>query len=423
MKKAFAIVVGGGPAPGINGVISAVTIEAINAGHRVYGIMHGFKRIASGDASCLIELTISDVAWLHREGGSLLATSRSNPRAYPDMMKNIHDLLEEKNIGYLVAIGGDGTAACANAIAESLGNDLKVAHVPKTIDNDLPLPAEFSTFGFQTAREEGTEIVKTLMVDGKTTSRWYLVVAMGRKAGHLALGIGVSAGATLSVIPEEFNGKKVALKTISDILVGSIIKRYLQGKPYGVAVLAEGLAACVDPSTLPELDTAEKDFFGNIRFAEFDFGEFLKKDIRRTLAEFGLGELLAIPKNVGYELRCRPPNPFDQEYTRMLGYGAVKLLLDGGDRAMVARVGASLHPISFNEFIDAETGKAQVRMVDRESDYYRMARSYQIRLTKKDLQNEEFVEACANLIGKTKEYVIKRFEPVASEWGEFEKWV
>lgn len=423
MKKAFAIVVGGGPAPGINGVISAVTIEAINAGHKVYGIMHGFKRIASGDRTCLQELTISDVAWLHREGGSLLMTSRSNPRAYPDMMQNIATLLREKDIGYLVAIGGDGTAACANAIAEALGDELKIAHVPKTIDNDLPLPAEFSTFGFQTAREEGTEIVKTMMVDGKTTSRWYLVVAMGRKAGHLALGIGVSAGATLSIIPEEFSGKKVSLKTISDILVGSIIKRYLQGKPYGVAVLAEGLAACVDPETLPELVSAEKDFFGNIRFAEFDFGEFLKKDIRRTLAEFGLKELLAIPKNVGYELRCRPPNPFDQEYTRMLGYGAVKHLLSGGNKCMIARVGASLKMIPFTEFINPETGKANVRMVDRESDYYRMARSYQIRLTKRDLGHRDFVESFAELIGKSPEYVIERFEPVASEWGEFEKWI
>ncbi len=423
MKKAFAIVVGGGPAPGINGVISAVTIEAINAGHRVFGIMHGFKRIASGDRSCIKELTISDVAWLHREGGSLLATSRSNPRAYPDMMQNIKSLLEENNIGYLVTIGGDGTAACANAIALSLGDGLKITHVPKTIDNDLPLPAEYSTFGFQTAREAGTEIVKTLMVDGKTTSRWYLVVAMGRKAGHLALGVGVSAGATLSLIPEEFSGKKVNLKTISDILVGSILKRYLQGKPYGVAVLAEGLAACVDPETLPELIDAEKDIFGNIRFAEFDFGDFLKRDIRRTLAEFGLKELLAIPKNVGYELRCRPPNPFDQEYTRMLGYGAVKFLLEGGDKAMIARVGASLHAIRFDSFISPETGKAQVRMVDRDSDFYRMARSYQIRLTKKDISNPEFVTACAELINKTPEYVVERFEPVASEWGEFEKWI
>ena len=77
-------------------------------------------------------------------------------------------------------------------------------HVPKTIDNDLDLPPHVDTFGFQTARHFGVEIVKNLMVDAKTTSRWYFVIAMGRKAGHLALGIGKAAGATLTLIPEEF---------------------------------------------------------------------------------------------------------------------------------------------------------------------------------------------------------------------------
>jgi ATP-dependent phosphofructokinase / diphosphate-dependent phosphofructokinase len=416
-KKAFGIVVGGGPAPGINGVISAVTIEAINNGHKVYGILHGFKRIAAGDESCVQELSIPEVAWVHRDGGSILATSRSNPRAFPDMMKNIDRILQDKNIGYLVAIGGDGTAACASAIAKSVSSEISVVHVPKTIDNDLPLPGEHSTFGFQSAREVGTEIVETLMVDAKTTSRWYLVVAMGRKAGHLALGIGVSAGATMSIVPEEFGDKKYPLTTISDIIVGSIIKRIINGRRYGVSVLAEGLADVVDPATLPELLEAERDPFGNIRFAEFDFADFLKRSIRNTLADFGLSDLLTISKNVGYELRCRPPNPFDQEYTRMLGYGAVKFLLDGGTDAMIARVGSGIKQVPFSEFIDKETGKAEVRMLDTESVYYRMARSYQIRLTIKDLENENFVSAFAEVIGKEKEYVLKRFLPIAEQWG------
>lgn len=419
-KKAFAIVVGGGPAPGINGVISAVTIEAINSGHRVYGIMHGFKRISAGDHTCLTELNISDVAWIHQEGGSILATSRSNPKSYPDMMSNIYNLLREKDIGYLVTIGGDGTAACANAIANAMGNDISVVHVPKTIDNDLPLPGEFSTFGFQSARQVGTEIVKNLMVDAKTAGRWYLVVAMGRKAGHLALGTGVAAGATLSVIPEEFKEKGVPLQTISDIIVGSIIKRVMQGRSYGVAVLAEGLAALLDPSTLPELMNVERDPFGNIRFAEFDFGEFLKRSVRDTLSQFGIKDLLAVSKNVGYELRCPPPIPFDQEYTRMLGYGAVKFLLNGANRVMIARVGTSLIPVPFTDFINHDTGKSQIRMVDTNSIYYKMARSYQIRLTERDLKNEEFMHQFVRLTGKDRNYILDRFMPIAQRWGTFE---
>ena len=111
---------------------------------------------------------------------------------------------------------------------------------PKTIDNDLDLPQDIFTFGFQTARHIGVEIVKNLMVDAKTTSRWYFVIAMGRKAGHLALGIGKAAGATLTLIPEEF-GKEVRLRTIVDTLAGAIIKRLAHGRTDGVAVLAEGL--------------------------------------------------------------------------------------------------------------------------------------------------------------------------------------
>ncbi|HMO18094.1 MAG TPA: 6-phosphofructokinase [Oligoflexia bacterium] len=420
MKRAFAIVVGGGPAPGINGVISAVTIEAINAGHKVYGIWHGFKRIASGDESCIQELSISDVAWIPREGGSILATSRSNPRAYPDMMENIGRLLREKNVGYLVAIGGDGTAACASAISDSIGGDIAVVHVPKTIDNDLPLPGEYSTFGFQSAREVGTEIVETLMVDAKTTGRWYLVVAMGRKAGHLAMGIGVAAGATLSVVPEEFRDQKYPLGTIADIVVGSVIKRMLTGRPYGVAVLAEGLADVVDPESLPELSNAERDFFGNIRFAEFDFGDYLKVAVREKLADLGLAEILMVSKNVGYELRCRPPNPFDREYTRMLGFGAVKFLLEGGNKAMIARVGASLHTIPFSDFIDHQTGKAAVRMLNTESMFYKMARSYQIRLTVQDLKNKEFLSKFSSVTSRSEEYILERFMPIAVTWGGFE---
>jgi 6-phosphofructokinase len=409
MKKAFAIVVGGGPAPGINGVISAATIEAINNGHKVYGISQGFKGIASGDASCIKELSWLDINGIHNEGGSILPISRSNPKAFPDMMTNITKLLEEKNIGYLVTIGGDGTVTCANAMSESIGDKIKIAHVPKTIDNDLPLPSHFSTFGFQSAREAGTQIVHNLILDAKTTSRWYLAVAMGRKAGHLALGIGVAAGATLSIIPEEFGNKKISLDTLSNLIIGSILKRYVQGKPYGVAVLAEGLAEIIDPTTLPELVGAEKDFFGNIRFAEFDFGEFLKRDIRKKLAKLGLSELLVISKNVGYELRCHAPNPFDQEYTRMLGYGAVKFLLTGKNHFMVVRIGGDLKAIDFAEFIDKKTGKARVRMVDCDSDFYNMARSYQIRMSNEDLNNTALVKDISQLTSQTEAEVKKSY--------------
>jgi Phosphofructokinase len=94
----------------------------------------------------------------------------------------------------------------ASQVAKHSAGRIRVCHVPKTIDNDLPLPGETPTFGFETARQHGFEIVHSLMEDSRTTHRWYFVVVMGRTAGHLALGVGKAAGATLSVIPEEFPG-------------------------------------------------------------------------------------------------------------------------------------------------------------------------------------------------------------------------
>ena len=390
-KKAVGIVLAGGPAPGINGVISAATIEAINRGHRVFGIHRGFERIMMGDLSCVEELRIADVSRIHSEGGSVLETSRANPRAKPEYMAQVVAGLKECGIGYLVTIGGDGTAATAAALVAESRGEIQICHVPKTIDNDLPLPEKYSTFGFQTAREVGTDITETLMKDAATTRRFYLVVAQGRKAGHLALGIGISSGATATLIPEEFPEPKIPVALLRDIIVGTMLKRIAMGRPHGVIILAEGLAEKIDPDELPELQNAARDLHGFLRYADFDFGGVVKRAVRARLAECGLGHLLVMDKNVGYELRCCPPNSFDREYTRILGYGVIDYLLQGGSEAMISRQRDNLVPIPFNEFIDRSTGMARVRYVDTKADLYRAAKKYMIRLTEEDLKNEEFL--------------------------------
>lgn len=416
-KKAVAIVVGGGPAPGINGVISAATIEAVKRGHKVYGVRTGFKQISEGDASCITELKIPDVSRIHNEGGSILGTSRANPRKAPEMLENVVSLLKKYNVGYLITIGGDDTASSAQAVAEKVGDDIAVTHVPKTIDNDLPLPGTSSTFGYQSAREVGTEIVETLMVDAKTTGRWYIVVAMGRKAGHLALGIAISSGATLSLIPEEFPEGDVPLGLLTDIIVGSMLKRAVAGRSYGVAVLAEGLAEILDPVSLPELASVGRDPHGNIRFAEINFGGLIKTAVQNRLSELGVEDIRMVDKNVGYELRCRPPIPFDREYTRELGYGAVDFLLNGGTNAMITREGDMLVPIPFTNFIDPETGRAGIRLVDTESPHYKIARKYQIRLTERNLSDPGFMEAMTGFTNSTTDKLREQFAPVVGRWG------
>jgi 6-phosphofructokinase 1 len=285
-----------------------------------------------------------------------------------------------------------------------------VVHVPKTIDNDLDLPAHVDTFGFQSARHYGVEIVKNLMVDAKTTSRWYFVIAMGRKAGHLALGIGKAAGATLTMIGEEFT-PPVRLQTIVDTLAGAIIKRLSEGRRDGVAVIAEGLVLGVAPEDLSgiEINEIERDAHGHIRIDEVNLGEILKARVAERLSAFGLRSTIAA-KNIGYELRCADPIPTDMEYTRDLGYCAAKYLLAGGHAAVISMQGGHFVPIPFSEMLDPATGRTRVRLVDTSSTRYAIARRYMIRLRRDDFEDPYTLAKLATTAGLSEPEFRRQFE-------------
>ena len=235
------ILVGGGPAPGINSAISACTLEAISSGAEVFGILDGFSHLMAGDTTHVTQLTPADVAFIHSEGGSILRTSRANPTRNPDHLRNVVDALQSLGITRLASIGGEDTALSAAEVARASGGAVRVAHIPKTIDNDLPLPGDIPTFGFETARHLGTQLVQNLMRDSRTTNRWYVVIMMGRKAGHLALGIGSSAGTALSIIPEEFPDPVIKVDDVVRMMEGAMLKRYAaEGREDGIAVISEG---------------------------------------------------------------------------------------------------------------------------------------------------------------------------------------
>ena len=277
---------------------------------------------------------------------------------------------------------------------------IRVVHVPKTIDNDLDLPHGIPTFGFQTARHIGVEVVKNLMVDAQTTSRWYFVISMGRKAGHLALGIGKATGVTLTLVPEEFPGNEIRLKQVVDILVGSIIKRLSYGKRDGVAMLAEGLVERLTPRDLEQLVDIERDAHNNIRIAEVNFGEILKMKVQERLREFGIKTTI-VAKNIGYELRCADPIPFDMEYTRDLGYSAAQFILNGGSGAMVSIQNGRFVPLYFKDILDPETKKTRVRMVDPTSESFYIARRYMLRLNQADFDDPHELAKLAATTGLT----------------------
>lgn len=392
----LAILVGGGPAPGINGVIASAAIEAIHNGLTVIGLFDGYRHIASGNSDNTLELDLDRVATIHTTGGSILRTSRTNPAKDEATLRNCVDALDRLGVRYLVAIGGDDTTYGATRISEYAKGRIGVVTVPKTIDNDLPLPDNAPTFGFETARSLGTSIIENLMEDARTTARWYLAISMGRESGALALGMCKAAGAELAVIPEEFPGEHLDLAAVVDTIVGTIVKRKAEGRPYGVAVAAEGIAERLSERDLAAFQHLGRDAYGHIRLAEIPLGPLLRDAIQRRLAQIGV-DATVVTKDIGYELRCAKPVPFDVEYTRTLGYGAVRYLLTGGSGALIALSGGRVVPVQLSDLQDPATGRVRIRMVDVTTESYQVARTYMTRLEPADLQ----APRCARLASVT----------------------
>lgn len=395
MSKRLGIVVGGGPAPGINGVISSVTLAALARGWEVIGFREGFKWLVQGDASHTWRLGADDVRHIHNKGGSILGTARVNPAKSEESMARVIDTLKGLGIDHLVTIGGDDTAYSGSKVYSRAEGAIRVAHVPKTIDNDLPLPPGVPTFGYETARQVGVNLVNNLNEDARTCGRWFLVVSMGRAAGHLALGIGKAGAAAVTIIPEEFGAAEPTLDAIAGILLGSIIKCKAQGRDHGVAVLAEGLVEAIGEKGLGAMSEGqlarygriERDPHGNLRMAEVDFGRMVKDRVAEMLRELKVGVSLT-SKDIGYELRCADPVAFDTEYTRDLGHSAVGFLVSPDSArfgAVISIAEGKTRPLPFETMLNPATRRMQTRRVDVASEGYACARRFMTRVEKADL--------------------------------------
>ncbi|MBL8878127.1 MAG: 6-phosphofructokinase [Phycisphaerales bacterium] len=433
-RKVLGILVGGGPAPGINAVIGAATIEAINRGFEVYGLFDGFKWLTSSNFNASVHamrLTIADVARIHFDGGSMLRIARNNvldeasvksgAGVKPDIQKvrQVIENLRSLGVDHLLTIGGDDTALSARFVSEGAGGNIRIVHVPKTIDNDLPLPADVPTFGFSTAVYEGTRLVKNLMLDSQTTGRWYLVTAMGRQSGWLAMWMGMSAGATVTLIPEEFDDHSKVCHIV-DVIEGAILKRKAMGRSDGVAIIAEGLAYKLgDRAELERIlgKSVPVDAAGHPRLADVPIGDLLRSEIESRFKQRGQSITLVTHES-GYELRSADPTPFDMSYCRSLGYYAIRLFLSDNPRhrsgVMVSLVNGNLNPMHFSDMIDPVTNRTRVRRVDVRSDQYRVARAYMIRLERSDLDNEETLARIAAEAKMTPAEFRARYERAAT---------
>ena len=383
MKDAVIILCGGGPAPGMNSVSMSVAKTFISRGFRVIGLHGGYSGLFSKNARTE-DLTFAIADRYFNRGGSYLEMSRFKPTD-ADFENNFNlDLFKDNNIKLLVTIGGDDTASTANRISKFLaakGYPIANIHCPKTIDNDLPLPANAPTFGYNSAKNEGAHLARTVYEDARTSGNWLVISAMGRTCGSLALGIGEATHCPMTIIPEMFNKTEICLDKVVKLSISAILKRKVMGINYGTIVAAEGL--------FHEFKAEEMEAAG-VRFSYDDHGHpELGKVSKAVLfndlleAEFkkiGL-KVKSRPVEIGYDVRCQDPVAYDLTYCTELAMGVYQLFSEGKTGCMVyVDAYGNVSPLYLADLQDPTTGKIPPRVVDINSgtaqNYYNYIAHY-----------------------------------------------
>ena len=367
MKDAVIILCGGGPAPGMNSVSMSVAKTFITKGFRVIGLHGGYSGLFCKNARTE-DLTFAIADRYFNRGGSYLEMSRFKPTD-ADFENNFNlDLFKDNNIKLLVTIGGDDTASTANRISKFLaakGYPIANIHCPKTIDNDLPLPGNAPTFGYNSAKNEGAHLARTVYEDARTSGNWLVISAMGRTCGSLALGIGEATHCPMTIIPEMFNKTEINLDKVVKLSISAILKRKAMGINYGTIVAAEGL--------FHEFKAEEMEAAG-VRFSYDDHGHpELGKVSKAVLfndlleAEFkkiGL-KVKSRPVEIGYDVRCQDPVAYDLTYCTELAMGVYQLYSEGKTGCMVyVDSYGNVSPLYLADLQDPNTGKIPPRVVD-----------------------------------------------------------
>ena len=370
MQNSIVILCGGGPAPGINSVISSVSKVFLRDGYRVIGLHDGYKSLFTADPK-LVEIDFELADNIFHQGGSVLRMSRHKPSD----LEFKTDFFVTNNVKLLVTIGGDDTASTANRISKFLA-DRKVAiqniHVPKTIDNDLPLPEGNPTFGYQSAKQEGVRIGSTVYEDARTSGNWFVVAAMGREAGHLAFGIGAACHFPMIIIPEMFNKTDITFDKITRLIISAMIKRKINNVGYGVAIVSEGVFHFMSDA---EIESS------GIQFTYDDhghpeLGNVSKAHIFNMLLQIRLKQLniniKSRPVELGYELRCIRPTAFDLMYCSLLGLGVKRLFDQGITGCMVTSDHrGDIAPLYLKD-VEDESGKVKTRLVNMDGQKARL---------------------------------------------------
>lgn len=385
MKKSIAIICGGGPAPGINTVISTLAKTFIKDGYEVLGVHHGYKGLFSDEPAIKV-FNFHRADRIFSRGGSTLIMSRHKPKD----SEFKPDFFEKYNVKLLVTIGGDDTASTGSRLSKYLETqklDVAHIHVPKTIDNDLPLPDRNPTFGFHTAKDEGVRIGNTVYEDARTSENWFVVSAMGRSAGHLAFGIASACHFPMMIIPEMFNKTKITFEKIVNMIISSIVKSKIRGIEYGVVMISEGVFHFMDEEEILNSGiNFTYDDHGHPELGNVSKSHIFNYLLQTKLKEIGL-DIKSRPVEIGYELRCANPIAFDLTLCTLLGIGVKKLFDQGITGCIVsANSRGDISPLYLKDFED-ENGKVPPRLVDIDSDMAQLFINHLIYLRERDYED------------------------------------
>ena len=362
MKNSIVILAGGGPAPGINTVISTVAKTFLKDGYRVLGLNEGYKNLFKPNPD-VVEMDFLYADAILKQGGSALKMSRYKPKNEEFNT----EFFVKNNIKLLVTIGGADTASTANRISKFLassGFPIQNIHVPKTIDNDLPLPEGSPTFGYYSAKDAGVHLVQTIYEDARTSGNWFVVSAMGREAGHLAFGMTSACHCPMVVIPEMFNKTEVTFDAIIKLVVSSIVKRKLLGVNYGVVIISEGVFHFMSDEEIEKSGVAfTYDEHGHPELGNVSKAHIFNLLLQQRLKALGIN-VKSRPVEIGYGIRCVEPNGYDLTYCSLLGYGVKKLFDKGVSGAMVtANPKGEIEPLYLKD-VEDENGKIKPRLVN-----------------------------------------------------------
>jgi len=369
MKDSIIILCGGGPAPGMNTVVCSVAKTFLSNGYRVIGLHEGYSGLFNPNPRTEDLDFFKADAYFNR-GGSYLQMSRFKPTD-DDFKNNFNlSLFQDNNVKLLVTVGGDDTASTANRIAKFLEEKkypIHNIHIPKTIDNDLPLPANAPTFGFNSAKDEGAHLARTVYEDARTSGNWLLISAMGRSAGHLALGIGEATHCPMTIIPEMFNKTEISIDKIIRMTLSTIIKRKIMGIGYGTVVVAEGVFHDLDPEDLKSTGVhMTYDEHGHPELGKISKAVLFNDILEVELKKLGL-KVKTRPVEIGYDVRCQDPIAYDLTYCTELAMGAYELFAKGETGCMVyVDADGDAHPLYLKD-LQNEEGKIPPRRVNMES--------------------------------------------------------